>query len=80
MYTTILVKKDRDFSTGVKVASIAETSKANNAHQVSYPNQLGRSTIVTGVECMWQRLTAGMNLLLISEAFMDNVIETIFAS
>ena len=33
-----------------------------------------------GVECTGQRLTAGVSLLLISQALVENVMETIFAS
>ena len=72
------MKKDKDYLTGVKVACVVKTSKANNGHHTSYLNQMGR-TIVTGVECTWQRLTAGVSLLLVSQVLVENVMETIFA-
>ena len=71
-YTTILKKKDRDYYRGVKVACIAETS---NSHHASYLSPSGRA-IVTGVECMWQRLTVAVSLLQISEVRVAKVNET----
>ena len=69
-YTTILKKQDRDYYWGVKVAHVAETSKANNGHHTSYPSPPDRA-IVTGVECAWQRLTGAMSLLLVSFWFIS---------
>ena len=37
------MKKDRDYSTAVKVACVAESSKFNNGRHASYPNQMGRT-------------------------------------
>ena len=74
-YTTILKKKDRDYYRGVKVACKAETSKVGNSHYASYPSPSGRAT-VTGVECVWKRLTVAVSLLQLSEVRVAKVNET----
>ena len=54
MYTTVL-KEDRDYFCGNRVACVADTSITNNGHHASYAP--ASRAIVNGVECMWKKST-----------------------